>query len=228
MTAPSSRPDVEARRCHLVDAAGVLFARSGLQVTQAQIAEAAGIGVASLYRLFTTKDELILRVYESRLREAVEIATAACAVADPWDGLVMFLRRSADELARDLGFRELILGGHGSIRTWSRRETEADLGAALRASDDLVAERLGDVIRRAQHNGDLRLDFAVTDVQLIAAAVQSSAAFGGEENPALYQRTLGFLLDGLRPPRPGSAELAAGPLDRDQLDRITARSTTDG
>ena len=198
MTDPTRRGIAAAKSDRVIAAAGALFAQSGLQITQAQIADAAGVGVASVYRRFRTKDELILRVYESRLQEAVDLATAAAGASDPWDGLELFLRRSAHELARDLGFRDLILGGYGEARTWSRQETDADLSEALRRSDALVVERLGHVILRAQENGDLRPDFAVTDLQLISAAVQSSVVFGGEANPDLHLRTLGFLLDGIR------------------------------
>jgi len=223
MAASPTQRDGAAKSAQLVAAATDLFARSGLQVTQAQIAEAAGVGVASVYRRFPTKDELILAVYGARLHQAVDLAASASEVADPWEGLEMFLRQSSFELANDLGFRDLILGGYAAAKTWSRRETTADLSEALRLSDARVAEHLSEVIRRAQKMGQLRLDFDVTDVQLVSVAVQSSAVFGGAENPDLYLRTLGLLLDGLRPSRAAASPLPVAPLDREQLERITAR-----
>src|SRR3954466_6318603 len=90
-TTPSARPlraDAERNRQRLIDAARELFAERGLDATLDDIAQRAGVGVGTAYRRFADKDELIDALFEQELAGIVEIADAAAAHEDPWEGLL--------------------------------------------------------------------------------------------------------------------------------------------
>ncbi len=133
-----------------------------------------------------------------------------------------------ENLARDQGLREFVLGGLGATLGWSRRSAPHDLAQLLRATDDEVSSYLATANSRAQHDGDLRGDFEVTDVQLVTATVQAAATLGQRAAPELHRRAAALVLDGLRAPRAGSSTLPAPALTRDQLEQLTERSGTDG
>ena len=66
VTSGAGDPSVHA----VVTAAAAIFAERGLSATLAEVARRADVGVASVYRRFANKDDLISRVYEPRLAAA--------------------------------------------------------------------------------------------------------------------------------------------------------------
>lgn len=204
-----------------------LFAARGLEVPQSCIAERAGVSVATLYRRFPNKDGVIAAVYRPRVEEAVEIAAQAAGHEDAWEGLVWFLQQSSDAMAHDRGFREFVLGGFGESLGWSRSAPGGEMVQMLQQMDARVGPHLRGLLERAKAAGDLREDFGLTDVQVIAAAVQATVTFGGADHPDLYRRTLHLFLDALRPARSAPSALPARALTEEELDRLTARATTD-
>ncbi|QXG76318.1 TetR/AcrR family transcriptional regulator [Modestobacter sp. L9-4] len=214
----------DAGRDRLVTAARALFAERGLAVTQADVAARAGTGVASLYRRFGTKDDLILAAYRDMLALGPATASQAASTSSAWQGLVHFVSASADVLAGDRGLRELVLGGFGAPLGWARGTGPTELARVLRDTDGLVVERLEPVVRRAQADGDLRPDVEVTDVQLMAAMVQAAATLGGTEVPGLHRRAVGLLLDGLRVRRDAASALPVPAMTLEQLGAVTERA----
>src|SRR5271157_2549419 len=72
MSVPASAPSwselsPEAKYERLLDAAGTVFARDGLQAPMPTVAAAAGAGVGSLYRQFPSKRELVAELVVRRL-----------------------------------------------------------------------------------------------------------------------------------------------------------------
>lgn len=205
-------------------AARQLFAEHGLGVTQAEVAARAGAGVASLYRRFGTKDDLVLAAYREMLATGPETARRAAELVPAWHGLVHFVTTSADVLAGDRGLRELVLGGFGAPLGWSRGTGPTELARVLRDTDALVVERLEPVVRRAQADGHLRRDVEVTDVQLVAAMVQAATTLGGALVPHLHRRAVGLVVDGLRARRDTAGALPVPALTRRQLSEVTERA----
>ena len=72
---PRKRVDARRNEETLLDAAGAAFVASGVDVPVREIAQRAGVGVATIYRHFPTRADLIVAVY----RHQVE----ACAAAGP-------------------------------------------------------------------------------------------------------------------------------------------------
>lgn len=88
------RADALVRRRLLIDAATELFRTTNpAEVTLEAVAKKAGVGIATLYRNFADREELMVECAASALRRAVTIAQQALADfdADPaaaWEGFV--------------------------------------------------------------------------------------------------------------------------------------------
>lgn len=88
------RADALARRRQLIDAATDLFCTTHPgEVTLEAVAKKAGVGIATLYRNFADREELMVECASTALGRAVDIAHGALAdfAADPaaaWEGFV--------------------------------------------------------------------------------------------------------------------------------------------
>ncbi len=217
------RRDAKANLDRVQLAAAEVFASQGLAATQADIARRAKVGVGTIYRRFPNKDDLIFEIYEPKLREGEALARRAAEFDDAWEGFAWFIEQSSSELARDRGFRQFILGGFNEVLGWSRSQPTRGMADLLADTDLRVGKTLGALLDRAKAAGGLREDFEVTDVQVIAAAIQATVSFGGADHPELYRRVVGLMLDGLRPSRSQPTPLPVRALTEGELSRVTER-----
>lgn len=140
----SERADARANRERLVAAAREVFAERGIDADVKEICERSGIGVATFYRNFATKDDLVAAIIEEVLGEVSEIVDEA-------------ERQSGAEAAIDA----MIIGALAFV------ERHQELARALRASgakhigDDrfsVVTQRLEEMVVRGQDDGVVRRD----------------------------------------------------------------------
>src|ERR1700712_5819690 len=109
MTAAQSRSlrrDAAENRERLLTAAAELFAERGLDVTLNDIAHHAGVGVATAYRRFANKEEVIDALFEDRLEAVAQVAQDALSNPDSWQGLVSFLEPALDMQFGDPGLHQ--------------------------------------------------------------------------------------------------------------------------
>ena len=166
-------------------AAAAAFAERGLEVTMADVADRAGVGVGTVYRRFGDKHGLITALFEDKVHEVAEIAEAAKDRSGPTEALVELLVRCNELLAANKGLRQLLLSTAGDF------EPRADALARLIAVvDALVAD--------AKRAGWLRDSFAPSDFPILLIAVQAVRDLGGDTHPELWRRTLQVLVDGIR------------------------------
>ena len=180
------RADALRNRQRLIDAAVQVFAEQGLDVAVAEIARRAGVGTATLFRNFPTKDDLIYAVIEARVTELLEVGRRALEVEDPGAAFEQFLFGVADLQVRDRGFFEAI---------HSRLIDEPELMQCKKSISGIADQ----VLARAQEAGVVRTDVGAEDLGFL---ISSAAARDGH-----HERYLRILLDGLRPagasPLPG-------------------------
>ena len=98
------RSDAERNRRLVLEAAAQAFAEEGFDVGMAEIARRAGVGNATVFRRFPTKDALYEAIVDEKIAELVTAGTAAAELPDPWDALVRYLETMAELQARDRGF----------------------------------------------------------------------------------------------------------------------------
>src|SRR5664279_468562 len=87
----SALPPAEKRE-RLLNAAADVFARHGLDAPMSEVAEAAGAGVASVYRCFPSKHELLAMLVARRMDQIARAAAEALArPGERWSALTDML-----------------------------------------------------------------------------------------------------------------------------------------
>ncbi len=193
---PRLRRDAERNRQRILAAAAAVFTEHGLDATLDEVARAAGVGIGTVYRRFPDKEALVTALFRDRVDAIVTVAEQACAIADPWQGLVTYLEFAGATLAGDLGLRQLMM-----FATYDRDQ--------VCYARDRMLPVISRLVERAQASGDLRTDFRAIDVKMIAFMVASIAEYAAPVAPDAWRRYLGMLIDGLRPARGGVTPLPA-------------------
>ncbi|MEW2506231.1 MULTISPECIES: TetR family transcriptional regulator [unclassified Amycolatopsis] len=86
------RADAARNARRIVDAAYSVFTAGGVTVPMEEIAAAAGVGVATLYRRFPHKQDLVRAVLEARFDEAIApVLSRAASLDDPREGVYVAL-----------------------------------------------------------------------------------------------------------------------------------------
>jgi TetR/AcrR family fatty acid metabolism transcriptional regulator len=91
------------KRAAILRAATDVFARRGFFNAQvADVARAAGVAAGTVYLYFSSKDDLLVSIFERTMREAIADGRACVApLADPIDQLRAIARVHLDRLGRD-------------------------------------------------------------------------------------------------------------------------------
>lgn len=189
------RRDAERNRLRILDAARTLFTDRGLDVSHDEIADAAEVGVGTVYRRFPDRESLIDALFAEQVEQVVAAAREAALLDDPWVGLVTFLTQAMYEQSCNRGLKELTMGTSRASR----------LAAHARG---LIAPVVDDLVVRAQRSGDLRADVGVNDIALVPLMVGAVMDSARDIDPQLWRRMLAIVLEGLRAreqdPLPGS------------------------
>src|SRR3954451_17247530 len=90
------RADAERNRRRILDAAEELFSVKGLSVGLDEIARHAGVGVATAYRRFPDKEQLVDALFEEHVEALAGVAAAALEHDDPWQGVVRFMEGAVE------------------------------------------------------------------------------------------------------------------------------------
>jgi AcrR family transcriptional regulator len=197
----------------ILAAAAEVFAEHGLGATLADVAGTAGIGVASVYRRFASKDELILALFADRFACWEQQAQAAADAEDVWAGFVQYFEQSTEALVRDRGFRELVTGAYTATAGWSRGTAPDALYTLFARTEAAMRDHHVRLVRRAQEAGVLRDDITAADMLVLTMTVQATLGLAATaRRPDAYRRVLAIVLDGLRPSRHGATPLPVGPL----------------
>jgi len=190
------RADAARNRARIVEAAAEVFAERGLDASTAEVADRAGVGEATLYRRFPSKDALITAIIATKMEEALAIGEACLREPDPWRGVERFLFELAERANRDQGVSDAA-------------KDSCAASAELMPMRKQMLELCGELVRRGQRAGVVRDDVVGQDLIFLLAAAGSlgKLPFPGLRED-LWQRYLGLLLDGLRPE--GATKLKPG------------------
>jgi AcrR family transcriptional regulator len=185
------RADARRNREAVIAAARELFRDQGLEAQMPDVARAAKVGVGTVYRHFSTKDDLITALVADHFERLAEQMRGGLEADDPWDGLAEFIRFTARIQAEDRGLCE-VMG--------SRPEM---MDAAARAAG--LPELAEQMVKRAQRAGALRKDLTWEDIPMIACGLGPIAQTTVGPATGRWPRLVEIVLDGLR--APGSAKL---------------------
>jgi AcrR family transcriptional regulator len=193
-------------------AAALVFAEQGLRATLADVAKRARVGVASVYRRFANKDDLICVVYEPRLAAAYALLRDALNEPDAWSAFEGYYRASLRTVVEDKGFRELTLGAYSGTLGWSRSGSPQRLMESVTRTETRMRPLHVELVRKAQASSALRPDMDPSDMLVLTMAALSTAEFAGGAFPGLADRVATVILDGLRTERAALTALPSSPL----------------
>lgn len=163
--------------------AALAFEHGLTSVTMSQIAAAAGIGRATLYKYFPDVESILLAWHEQQINAHLQLLADA--------------RDHAQGPERQL---EAVLQAYAHI---SRRRHDTELGALLHRGDHLVTAQkhlhdlVTELVTAAARNGSLRDD--VSPAELASYCLHALTAAGSLPSDAAVGRLVQVTLTGLRP-----------------------------
>jgi AcrR family transcriptional regulator len=179
--APMRRADAERNRDKILAAARTAFADPAAEVSMAEISRRAGVGMATLYRNFPGRQELLEALYTDEVN-------AVCKAAETVDGEMPGAALAA-WLHRFFAF------------TTSKRHIAAELLKQTDRSNPLFKDNRTRVIAAgrpllaaAQHAGEVRDDLTLEQILDMIVAIATIHGDTGYTQPILQTA-----LDGLRP-----------------------------
>lgn len=150
------------------------------------VARLAGVGIATVFRHFPTKTELLEAVLTLRLERLRDRAMELAGSDDPGTAFYGFFTQVVSESASKLAIAEALVSA-GSVVG----EDAQKAGRGMREAFDVL-------LTRAQRVGAVRTDTAFAEVYaLLVGASRGATAVGLE--PEVRDRMLALIYDGLKP-----------------------------
>ncbi|MET3600530.1 TetR/AcrR family transcriptional regulator [Martelella mangrovi] len=131
------RADAAANKARIIEAARAEFVEGHKAISLEAVARKAGVGIATLYRHFGSRDALAAAVYHREVDELVDLAAALGDDLDPVQALRTWLAATVDFVSTKKGMAEAL--------RWSARVPD-DLTAY---SSDHLTIAVGHLLERA-------------------------------------------------------------------------------
>jgi AcrR family transcriptional regulator len=184
LPAPARRADAERNRDKILAAARTAFADPDAEVSMAEISRRAGVGMATLYRNFPGRQELLEALYTDEVDAVCRAAEAAEAIDGQTPGAAL----------------SAWLGRFFAFAT-SKRHIAAELLKQTDLSNPLFKNNRTRVmtagrplLAAAQHAGEVRDDLTLEQILDMIVAISAIHGNNGYTEPILQAA-----LDGLRP-----------------------------
>jgi AcrR family transcriptional regulator len=177
---PALRADAERNRERVVHAAREVFAEQGLGASCHEIARRAGVGVATLFRRFPTRDELVAAAFADKMTAYGNAVDDALADPDPWQGFCAYIERICQMQADDRGFADLLTLTFPNVKLLQRER-------------DRLGKAQAELLERAKATGHLRADFTPEDVALILMANAGVITATRDAAPDAWRRIVAYL-----------------------------------
>jgi AcrR family transcriptional regulator len=178
---PALRADAERNRCRIVETARQVFAEQGLDAPMNQVARRAQVGIATLYRRFPTRADLITEVFAEKMSAYADAIGQALADPDPWHGFRTYIERVCAMQAEDHGFTEVLTLTFPTAKAFEAKRNEAYRGFA-------------ELIARAKSGGRLRPDFSPEDLVVLLMANAGVIAATADAAPDAWRRLIAYMI----------------------------------
>jgi AcrR family transcriptional regulator len=181
---PPKRADAVRNRERVVAAAAAVFAEHGIEASVPEVAARAGVGKATVYRSFPTKEHLVAAVVIDRLADFERSARARLDHPDAWAALGELLDEGAMQQCVDRALGGALAAG-----------VAHDLLAEARANAWRAVDELMD---RAKAQGRMRHDATPADLRVLWSGAARVLSADGVEDVATWRRYAALALDALR------------------------------
>jgi AcrR family transcriptional regulator len=173
------RSDAQRNLERILGAARAIFAERGLDASVADVAARAGVGTATIFRRFPTKDDLLAAVLESELNTLVAQVEQAGSVAELMRAMIE--RFVSVRCLCEVAGSELL-----------KQRTPAAL-------KERIVSKLAELLRREQDAGAIRRDITVQDIEVLVHALGQAGISAEQTTPGSWRRYVDVVLAGLRP-----------------------------
>lgn len=177
------RADAQRNIEALLEAAKAVFAASGVDAPVREIAEAAGVGVGTLYRHFPQRSDLIAAVFRREIDACADAAPALAAQQPPGEALASWMQRYAAFVAAKRGLAKALHSGDPAF------------DALPAYFDQRLRPALRELLEAASAAGEVRDD---VDADELLSAVASLCMSARDDRPVHAERMIALLVDGLR------------------------------
>jgi AcrR family transcriptional regulator len=180
------RADAARNRDTLLAVATRVFASSEAEPSMRAIAREAGVGIATLYRHFPTREVLVGAVYQDQVKRLTLGARELLEQLPPAEAMRRWMDLFGDWLATK----------HGMINTLLAMVESGEM-AGEQGRIELL-EAITAILDAGGAVGDLRADVTAEDVAASLVGIFTVVGKAGQHAQA--GRMLNLLMDGLRPP----------------------------
>jgi len=182
------RADAARNRGTLLAVATRVFASADGEPSMREIAREAGVGIATLYRHFPTREALVDAVYHGQVQRLTAGARELLAQLPPTEALRRWMDLFADWLATKHGMTDTLV-------------TMIDSGAIAHAQTRTeLLETITTILDAGKAAGDIRTDVSAEDIA--AGLIGIFTVAGKPPQRAQATRLLNLLMDGLKPQAP--------------------------
>ena len=179
------RADAQRNRERILEVAKDVFTRDGAAASLDDIARRSGIGNATLYRHFPTRDALIEAVYRSEVEKLAAAEKRFAANMPPLEALRAWMLLFIDHVES----KSLIIPAMETVAGGSMRLIEG--------SRSLIHTAFTTAVKRTIASGELRADTNPDDFVRALVGVFHTTAIPGWEQSA--RRLVNILIAGSRP-----------------------------
>jgi AcrR family transcriptional regulator len=191
------RRDARQNRERLIDEARSLIAEHGVDASLEEIARRADVGVATLYRNFPTRDDLVRALYDIAIAELFAVREELKTAPTAWAGLVLYTERLGEWLVADPSLPPIL-------------KRMAVIDPTARPAGGFESHIVS-LVAQAKKDGDLRADVDSMDLAVLVTMIGSLGTLGGGYS-GQWRRQLSLVLDGLRTPEKTRPKLPGRPL----------------
>lgn len=180
----AERVEVRRSREAILAAAEAHYAVKDADPSMVQLAQLAGVGIATLYRRYASVDDVIRELHARLLGNFARVEEMVAARSTAWDAVVALVMGIVD-----------VLQEHPAIPRLNRKMV------ALDDSDRFTStwnDQLDALVRAAQEEGSLRADVTANDVTFAAFRIGSYSNLPPDDAGRIIGRQVGIVLDGLR------------------------------
>jgi AcrR family transcriptional regulator len=180
------RADAVRNRERLLVAAELVFDELGVGASTEEVARRAEVGIGTVFRHFPTKESLLEAVFLARMHRLADAADKLSRAEDAGPAFFEFLATVVDQACGKQAFSD------------SLAKAGIDIVAAAAPAKTVLREAGDTLLKRAQHAGAVRRDMGTEELMALLVGLARTAEHTADD-PALRARTLGILVDGLRP-----------------------------
>jgi AcrR family transcriptional regulator len=168
------------KRERLLTAATDVFARHGLDAPMSEVADAAGAGVASVYRRFASKHDLLAALVARRMDQVAAAASEALIrPGERWTALTEMLTA--------------VVSGQSADNFMGEARMSVAEDPEVIAASERAGRAIDALLDAARAEGRLRADATALDLRLLFAATRAAK----QVEPKMWPRMLELMIDAL-------------------------------